>query len=277
MPSLQLNQRILEIGSIVALAAFVIAAITSTGCGSRSMQPAALNSPLPNTPLPPAVKAAEPVLLYAGTGTTPGDVSVIEGILKNLNIGYLKADQNQLDAMTEPQLGGYTLLIVPGGDSRIIGENISANATATIHNAVAQYGLHYLGICAGAFFGGASIYNGLDLTSGVSFDLYADEFKGIHLEPVEITRASDSPLDVLWNDGPQLSGWGGVVARYPDGTPAIAEGTLGNGFVMLVAVHLEAPASWRQGMTFTTPVSVDVAYAGTVIQAALSGTSLPHF
>jgi hypothetical protein len=272
MPSLQLNQRILEIGSIVALAAFVIAAITSTGCGSRSMQPAALN-----TPLPPAVKAAEPVLLYAGTGTTPGDVSVIEGILKSLNIGYLKADQNQLDAMTEPQLGGYTLLIVPGGDSRIIGQNISANATATIHNAVAQYGLHYLGICAGAFFGGASIYNGLDLTSGVSFDLYADEFKGIHLEPVEITRASDSPLDVLWNDGPQLSGWGGVVARYPDGTPAIAEGTLGNGFVMLVAVHLEAPASWRQGMTFTTPVSVDVAYAGTVIQAALSGTSLPHF
>ena len=236
------------------------------------MPPAALN-----TPLPPAVKAAEPVLLYAGTGTTSGDVSVIEGILKSLNIGYLKADQNQLDAMTEPQLAGYTLLIVPGGDSRIIGENISANATATIRNAVAQYGLHYLGICAGAFFGGASIYNGLDLTSGVSFDLYADEFKGIHLEPVEITRASDSPLDVLWNDGPQLSGWGGVVARYPDGTPAIAEGTLGNGFVMLVAVHLEAPASWRQGMTFTTPVSVDVAYAGTVIQAALSGTSLPHF
>jgi hypothetical protein len=141
-------------------------------------------------PLPPAVKAAEPVLLYAGTGTTPSDVSAIEGILKSLNIGYLKADQNQLDAMTEPQLGGYTLLIVPGGVSRIIGENISANATATIHNAVAQYGLCYLGICAGAFFGGASIYNGLDLTSGVSFDLYADEFKGIHLEPVKITRAA---------------------------------------------------------------------------------------
>ena len=89
------------------------------------MPPAALN-----TPLLPAVKAAEPVLLYAGTGTTPGDVSVIEGILKSLNIGYLKADQNQLDAMTEPQLGGYTLLIVPGGDSRIIGENISANGAS---------------------------------------------------------------------------------------------------------------------------------------------------
>src|SRR6202158_5839810 len=122
MPSPQINRRILEIGSIVTLAAFVIAAITSTGCGSRSMHPAALNPPLP-----PAVKAAEPVLLYAGTGTTPGDVSVIEGILKSLNIGYLKADQNQLDAMTEPQLGGYQLLIVPGGASTINGESISEN------------------------------------------------------------------------------------------------------------------------------------------------------
>jgi len=223
------------------------------------------------------VKAAEPVLLYAGAGTTPSDVTAIEGILKSLNVGYLRADQNQLDAMTEPQLGGYTLLIVPGGNSITIGENLSANATATIHNAVAQYGLHYLGICAGAFFGGFSDYNGVDLTAGVAFDFYSDEYKGIHVEAVEISLPDGSPLDVYWQDGPQLSGWGEVVARYPDGTPAIAEGTLGNGFVIFTGVHLEAPAGWREGMKFTTPLSVDVAYAGTVIQAALDGTSLPHF
>ena len=228
-------------------------------------------------PLPPAIKAAQPVLLYIGPGTSPGDVAALEGVLSSLKVGYLTADQNQLNAMTEPQLGGYTLLIVPGGNSITIGQNLSANASSTIHNAVAQYGLHYLGVCAGAFFGGYSAYNGVDLTSGVGFDFYADEFKGIHLEPVEIALASGGSLDVYWQDGPQLSGWGDVVARYPDGTAAIAEGTLGNGFVMFTGVHLEAPAGWRAGMVFTTPVSVDVGYAGTVVQAALSGTALPHF
>lgn len=272
------RERILEIGRAVACAAFFMAAIASTGCGSRSMQA----SPSPSPPvvppsLPPAVKSAQPVLLYVGKGTFSTDVAAIEGVLKSLNIGFLTADENQLEAMPEPVLGGYTLLIVPGGNSIVIGNNLSGNATTTIHNAVSQYGLHYLGVCAGAFFGGFSIYNGVNLTSGVAFDFYEAEFQGIHLEPVEIAPASGSPLDVYWNDGPQLSGWGNVVATYPDGTPAIAEGMSGNGFVMFTGVHLEAPASWRVGMNFTTPVSVDVAYAGTVIQAALDGTPLPHF
>jgi hypothetical protein len=117
----------------------------------------------------------------------------------------------------------------------------------------------------------------VDLTSGVWFNFYGDESKGIHLEAVAISLPNGGPLDVYWQDGPQLSGWGDVVAKYPDGTPAIVEGKSENGFVMFTGVHLEAPAGWRTGMTFTTSVSADLAYAGTVIQAALAGTPLPHF
>jgi hypothetical protein len=47
--------------------------------------------------------------------------------------------------------------------------------------------------------------------------------------------------------------------------------------VILSGVHPEAPANWRTGMNFTTPLTVDLAYANTLISAALSGTSLPHF
>jgi len=67
------------------------------------------------------------------------------------------------------------------------------------------------------------------------------------------------------------------VGKYPDGTPAIVEGSSGKGWVILSGVHPEAPASWRTGMTFTTSVAVDNAYAGTLILAALNGTSLPHY
>ena len=165
-------------------------------------------------------------------------------------------------AMTETQLKAYTLLIVPGGNSITISDNLSRDAVINIQNAVAS-GLHYLGICAGSFFGGYSIYNGVDLTSGVWFNFYADEYRGIHKEPVEISFSAGGPLDIYWQDGPQLSGWGNIIGKYPDGTPAIVEGQYGSGWVILSGVHPEAPANWRTGMNFTTPLTVDLAYANT--------------
>ena len=82
------------------------------------------------------------------------------------------------------------------------------------------------------------------------------------------------PLDHYWEDGPQLAGWGEVVATYPDGAPAVVQGASGHGWVVLSGVHPEAPESWRQGMTFATPASVDNAYAVTLVEAALRGTRL---
>jgi glutamine amidotransferase-like uncharacterized protein len=231
----------------------------------------------PPVPLAPAIKAPEPVLLYVGAGATGSDVTALEAILKSLNLGYTAVNQTELGSMTEPQLGGYKLMIVPGGDSIVIGQSVGATAPSAIRNAVNQYGMHYLGICAGAFFGAYSTYNGVDLTSGVGFNFYSAEFEGIHVEPVLIALADGTTLDMYWQDGPQLSGWGNVVAKFPDGTPAITEGSVGNGFVVFTGVHPEAPASWRAGLNFSTSEAVDVAYAGTIIQTALSGNSLPHF
>lgn len=262
----------------ILVLASLLASITFSGCGSGSVQSAVPPVAIPPTAaLPPAITAPEPVLLFNGTGTTSSDVAAVEAVLGTLAVGYVTADSTQLNAMTEPQLGGYKLIIVPGGNSITIGQSLTADTASMLQGAVEQYGVHYLGLCAGAFFGGYSIYNGVDLTGGVSFDFYADEYKGIHLEPVEISLPNSGPLDVYWQDGPQLSGWGAVVAKFPDGTPAVVEGQSGKGFVIFTGVHPEAPESWRGAMIFTTPVSADLEYAGTVIQAALNGTSLPHF
>jgi hypothetical protein len=53
--------------------------------------------------LPPAIPAAEPVLLYNGTGTS-SDVSAVEAVLGTLGVGYATADSTQLNALSEPQL-----------------------------------------------------------------------------------------------------------------------------------------------------------------------------
>jgi hypothetical protein len=82
---------------------------------------------------------------------------------------------------------------------------------------------------------------------------------------------------VYWQDGPQLSGWGSVVAKFPDGTPAVVEGTSGKGFVVFTGVHPEAPESWRGSMAFSTSEAADLTYAGAIISAAMSGTPLAHF
>ena len=57
-------------------------------------------------------------------------------------------------------------------------------------------------------------------------------------------------LEQYWEDGPEFTGWGEVVGKYPDGTPAIVEGFSSGGgrrpcaFGSLLDRHCcESPAS----------------------------------
>src|SRR5205085_5882568 len=213
--------------------------------------------------------APAPILLFNGTGTSPGDVAALERILSNGHPNYATANSSQLNGMSESQIREYRLLIIPGGNFEHIGNSLTSNTTGNIRSAI-QNGLNYLGICAGAFFAGNSPYNGLNLTAGSRFGFYAAEVHGFRKAAVAITAAAGKTFDQYWEDGPQLTGWGAVIPKYPDGTPAIVEGTFGNGWVILTGVHPEAPAGWRRGMIFRTPVSVDNAYAGKLIDAALN-------
>lgn len=218
------------------------------------------------------------VLIFNGTGTSSTAVTAIENVVHSLGLVYQTVNSSQLDAISQAKLATYKLFIVPGGNSITIGNNLTSKATTTVRSAISQNGLNYLGMCAGGFFGGFSSYHkGLNLTSGVWFKFFADYYKGIHKESVMISFPSRSKLDIYWQDGPALSGWGKVVGKYPNGTPAITEGYWGKGFVLLSGVHPEAPASWRYGMSFRTPVDVDLAYAGTLVRAALNRTMLAHY
>jgi glutamine amidotransferase-like uncharacterized protein len=217
-----------------------------------------------------------PVLLFNGIGASPGDVAALEKTLSIARLNYSTVNSPQLNGMSETQIREYHLLIVPGGNFEQIGNSLTSSTTANLRNAI-RNGLNYLGICAGAFFAGDSPYNGLNLTSGSRFGFYSAEAHGTHKAGVAITAAGGQTLDQYWEDGPQLTGWGAVVGKYPDGTPAIVEGTFGKGWVILTGVHPEAPASWRRGMDFRTPVDTDHAYAATLIRAALRRELLPHY
>jgi hypothetical protein len=119
--------------------------------------------------------------------------------------------------------------------------------------------------------------NSLNLTSGVKFDFYGVVNRGIHKAAVPITCVDAPVIEHYWEDGPQFTGWGMVVGKYPDGTPAIVEAAFGEGWVILCGVHPEAPASWRRNMTFSSTASAANDYAGILIGASLHGTRLRHF
>ncbi len=215
------------------------------------------------------------ILLFNGRGTSANDVAALESILRERHWNYSTASSARLDAMSEAELKAYRLLIVPGGNFEEIGNALRADTTARLRSAVGG-GLNYLGICAGAFFAGASPYNGLNLASGARFPFYALEDQGIRKAPVAITTADGPKIEVYWEDGPQLTGWGETVARYPDNTPAVVQGTFGQGWVVLTGVHAEAPESWRRDLAFTTPAAASHAFAARLIDAALHRTPLPR-
>lgn len=220
--------------------------------------------------------SAVPILLFNGTGASRGDVAAVETILQNAHLDYSVANSTRLNKMSEAQLRHHRLLIIPGGNFIDIGESLTPATTTNVRNAV-HNGLNYLGICAGAFLAGDLVYNSLNLTSGIRFSFYSAENHGTRKAAVAIASPGAPTLDQYWEDGPQLTGWGAVVAKYPDGTPAVVQGTFGTGWVILAGVHPEAPENWRRGMVFATPASAANRYAATLISAALNRTSLPHY
>ena len=91
------------------------------------------------------------------------------------------------------------------------------------------------------------------------------------------SSVNSAQLNAMGESQMQFAGWGEVVSKYPDGTPAVVEGTFGSGWVILSGVHPEAPERWRHGMTFATPGSEANACAGMLVRAALNRLSISHY
>lgn len=239
---------------------------------------------------------SQAVLLFAGSGTSSNDVKALETILDSTGVRHSTVSSVQLNAMSESQLAQYKLLIVPGGNFVTMGSHLTMDTMVKVRNAV-NAGTNYLGICAGGFLAGRfpSPYNSFNLSAGVQFDFYfpegvqgpVSELYGFRPEVgpqdairkavVRIAPPAGPPMDHYWESGPQFNGWGAVVAKYPNGAPAIVEGHVGRGWVILSGVHPEAPESWRRGMSFTTRADETTEYAKALILAALRGIELPHY
>jgi glutamine amidotransferase-like uncharacterized protein len=222
-----------------------------------------------------SIKGA-PILLFNGTGTSTNDIEALKNILLVNHLNFVLANSAQLNDLDTTELRKYKLIIVPGGNFIDIGRSLTENTTSNIQKAVHQ-GLNYLGVCAGGFLAGDTRNNSFNIAQGVQFKFYSAEDKGIRKTSVTIINADGSKLDNYWEDGPQFSGWGEIISKYPDGTPATVEASFGSGWVVLTGVHPEAPESWRKEFHFSTSIENSHDYAGRLIKAALGKITMPHF
>src|SRR6478609_7616594 len=74
----------------------------------------------------PASASVAAILLFNGTGTSPGDVAAVEQILNNAHLSYSTIDSPHLNRMSESQIREYHLLIVPGGNFVRIGNSLTS-------------------------------------------------------------------------------------------------------------------------------------------------------
>jgi glutamine amidotransferase-like uncharacterized protein len=217
-----------------------------------------------------------PILLFNGTGTSPNDVEAIKNILYSNHMDFVLVNSAQLNELDTTRLSKYKLIIIPGGNFIDMGKSLTAETTSNIQKAVHQ-GLNYLGICAGGFLAGNTRNNSFNITSDVQFKFYSAEDKGIRKSAVALTNEDGTMIEHYWEDGPQFSGWGEVVSKYPDGTPATVQGSYGSGWVVLTGVHAEAPESWRKEFHFSTSIEKSHQYAIRLIKAAIDKTAMSHF
>jgi glutamine amidotransferase-like uncharacterized protein len=257
---------------------------TSPGSSTSTQSPG--TTPLPGGPTQSVQRNyTTDALVFAGNGTWGSEVTSIETILASHGATYQEVSSAQLDAMTLQQLEQFGVLVFPGGEGGTEAGSLSAATHANLRAAVQQGGVSYIGFCAGAFIGeapapapGGDVSYGLGIVNGPVLDVYPLENQGVDYQMVELSYADGTTQDTLWYGGPvTFSGAGEVVAKYPDGTPAVSQTWSGAGFVILSGTHPTADAAILAALGLTSNDGTHTDTAWNLIQAALHQTPQAAF
>lgn len=246
---------------------------------------------------PPAAQVARPpsahrdgshadVLLFAGASIWTSEVDSLANILIDHQATYQEVNSAELNAMSLDEIAQYALLVIPGGDAPTLTGSLSAETHARLRAAVQERGVNYLGFCAGAWVAvapaparpGDDVGYGLGIVDGPreGFNYLAKQGKEF-----AISRASfpdKTQRDLLWYGGPVTpDGLGAVIAKYPDGTPAISQLTSRQGFVIVSGLHPAATAGILNVLGISDTEAIDPEFAWSLLNAGIHAVPLPAF
>lgn len=251
---------------------------------SSRLPDTAVEDPANPAPVPTGSARAADVLLYNGTGVSTSDWQNTEKIVRSQGWSYQLANAAQLNAMSLERIASFGMIIVPGGSGGTITSNLDTGTRLRIRQAVREFGVGYVGFCAGAWVAvgpeaeTAKIASyGLAVAKGSVLSLFMPGGSAPTAAMVDVSFADGSTRSLVWWGGPYTPEWsGGVVARYDTGAPAISQTFAGKGFVVISGPHPEAPQGWRSTAgNDSDGLDYDVAIG--MIDAALNKKPLPVF
>jgi glutamine amidotransferase-like uncharacterized protein len=225
------------------------------------------------------------VLIFNGDSIWVSEADSIESILQDHRVSYQEVDSKGLDQMTLDQITSYGLLIIPGGYAPTVTASLSHQTHEILREAVQDRGMNYLGFCAGAWLAvapapppGQDVSYGLGLIDGPLLTENYLEKEGFEFKIVPAEFPGGSKRNLLWYGGPitpEISG--GVVARYPDGTPAITQVHSGLGFLTLSGLHPTATPGILSVLGFSDLSAVAPDFTWALLDSSMSQQPLPTF
>lgn len=143
-------------------------------------------------------------------------------------------------------------LIMPGGRDLPYVRSLKGEGCAQIRRFV-EAGGHYIGICAGAYFGGSYVSfdegGPLEVLGARELKFYQGTVSGPVYGPFDYYSIKGaSAVEIAWEEklhvyfnggGAFIGGHGKTLAAYPNNLPAIVEIDVGLGRALLSGVHFE--------------------------------------
>lgn len=256
----------------------------SSGTSQGPVLPSASPSPSPLPSSAPRTYQTD-ALIFNGTGVWADEVASLKYILASNGATYQDVTSDELDRMSIEELTQFGILIFPGGGGATQTKSLSAETHARLREAVQVWGVGYIGFCAGAFIAvapapepGKDVSYGLGIVDGPELDYYYLEYQNKTIAMTLETFADGTQRDLLWYGGPVTPNIpGGVVAKYPNGDPAITQVWSGKGFVMLSAIHPAASQRIRDYYGLKDRDGLDFDLTWKLISATLSQKPLKAF
>jgi glutamine amidotransferase-like uncharacterized protein len=184
-------------------------------------------------------------LLFNGESSWEAEVDSLAGLLYSHNVTYREVDSSTLNAMSLEEISKFNVLIIPGGYAPTIAGTLNKATHEKLREAVQISGMSYLGFCAGAWLAvapapepGKDVSYGIGLVNGPLLKPNYLTQAGQEFAIVDAQLPNGSKRDLLWYGGPITPDTAsGVIAKYPDGTPAVTEIWSGKGFVIISGLH----------------------------------------
>lgn len=262
---------------------------SATGTSLTSSDSTSSKSPTPDgdssAPAPVARTWSTDALLFTGSGTWSSEVANLRAILSGGGTSFQEATSAQLNAMSLDDLARFGVLIFPGGSGGTEASSLTSQTHARLRAAVQVRGVGYIGFCAGAFIAsapapavGGDVSYGLGVVEGPILDYYYLENQGTSVAMTLASFPDGSTKDLLWYGGPVTPDVpGGVIAKYPDGSPMITQVWSGKGLAVLVGTHPTANQATLSALGVSSSDGTHQDFAWTLIRAAMLGQTLPAF